>query len=100
MQFPGPTLEYQSETLGMWPSSLGDSDFLRSGRILTIHTRKVCMMFLCLVGCVHLGEAALSLAVMLGTLDHRRIDSNMLEKEERSRLDLHVFADSLDIAFL
>lgn len=35
MQFPGPTLEYQSETLGMWPSSLGDSDFLRSGRIHT-----------------------------------------------------------------
>lgn len=30
----------ESETLGMWPGSLGDSDFHRSASMLTRHTRK------------------------------------------------------------
>lgn len=62
------------------------------------------MLFLCVVGCVRIGEAAPSLAVMLGTERALWItegtDSNMLEKEERPWLDPHVCADSLDIALL
>lgn len=83
----------------MWFSFLGDFDFFRSGRILIIYIRKVCMMFLCLVGCVYFGEVVLSLVVMLGILDYRRIDLNMFEKEERFRLDFYVFVDSFDIVF-
>lgn len=33
----------------MWSGSLGDSDFLRSARILTRHSRKSFMTFLCVV---------------------------------------------------
>lgn len=58
------------------------------------------MIFLCVVGCVHVGEAALSLIVIMGNKKALWImdgaDSNMLEKEEGSGLDSHVFADSLD----
>lgn len=93
-RFLDPTLE--SETLGMWSSSLGDSDFPRSAQILTKHSRKRFKMFLCVVGCVCAGEAALTVAVMLnnerafcmvGDTDSDGPGKEEMVEEKRSRLD-------------
>lgn len=58
------------------------------------------MMFLCVVGCVPVGQAALTLPVMLGNgMALWMTEGTDSDRKRGSGCIPHVLADSLDIAF-